>query len=167
MDSNITEQEKITREKAIDEICDKIQIFCAEEEVQKAYGKIEDENKRDFVTRIYEYIHEIEERNEEMTEELEFRESLLNYFGTLEEINPPMKREIVRTKEICTSLKTTIALNEAKIKVFKENTVKDILDNYALLGRVNMLLGNPLAMGEYNRLQSEISERVAEEYTDK
>lgn len=158
---------KISRKEAIDKLCDNIQFFCAEEEVKKAYGVIKDDNIKSFVVRIYEYIQEIRERNEEMREELDFREKLLAYLQDMEEKDRAVEREIVRTREICSTLKTTISLNQAKIKVFEGTTVKDIIDNYALLGSVNLLLGNPLGMKEYENLQFEIGQKAKEEYYNK
>lgn len=151
---------EILAEDKINEICDNIQFYCADEEVKKAHGDIEDEGKRAFLVRLYEFIHSMEERDEEMGKELRYREYLLSVLENTEVTDADLERqhknEIKRTKEIIKGMKATIELDKLKISLFNKGFPQLVLDNYEILKSIDLITGNQLGMIEYQNLQREI-----------
>lgn len=150
---------EILTENQINEICDNIQFYCADEEVQKVHGNIEDEGKKAFLVRIFEFIHSMEERDKEMESELAYRQYILDTLNTLEvpaEYAKQHKAEIKRTQEICKGMKATIEMDKLKIALFNNGFSQRVLDNYEILKDIDLLTGNQLGMSEYQAVQQEI-----------
>ena len=163
MDNNLKQLD----ENQINNICDNIQIFCADEEVEKEFGKIENESKRSLLTRVYEFANMLEDRKEDMLRELDYRvivyTTLKSMVITDERLQKVHKQELDRTKEIIVAMKTAMALDERKLALFHNGIAKKISDLYDTLSEISLFTSNALNLDDYSDLRNELTDKFTEE----